>query len=99
MFCHHCAEHVQIEGNLTVLQLEKNLRCCLEALQKEKSERLRELSELSLQDEELCVTLCLTPYYIPTGSVPSHTQLQELREHIQKLSEEKVNTTMCLFFL
>ncbi|KAK2827392.1 hypothetical protein Q7C36_018318 [Tachysurus vachellii] len=82
-------EPYKVEEDLTVLQLEKNLRCHLEVLQKEKSERLRELSELTQQDEELCVTLCSTPYYIPTGSMPSQTQLQELREHIKKLSKEK----------
>ncbi|MCJ8740927.1 hypothetical protein PDJAM_G00064660 [Pangasius djambal] len=82
-------EPYKLEEDLTVLQIEKNLRCRLEALQKEKSERLRELSDLRQQDEELCVTLCATPYYIPTGSMPSHTQLQELRGHIKQLSEEK----------
>ncbi|XP_060791923.1 protein regulator of cytokinesis 1 isoform X2 [Neoarius graeffei] len=82
-------EPYKVEEDLTVLQVEKNLRCHLETLQKEKSERLKELSELAQQDEELCVPLCTTPYYIPTGSVPSHKQLQELREHIRQLSEEK----------
>ncbi|TSX03300.1 Sulfate anion transporter 1 [Bagarius yarrelli] len=82
-------EPYKVEEDLTVLQLEKNLRCRLEALQKEKSERLRELNDLMHQDEELCVTLCVTPYYIPTGSMPSQTQLQELREHIKQLSKEK----------
>ncbi|XP_035383534.1 protein regulator of cytokinesis 1-like isoform X2 [Electrophorus electricus] len=82
-------EPYKVEEDLTVLQLEKNLRCHLEALQKEKTERLRELNDLRQQDEELCVTLCATPYYIPSGSMPSRTQLQELQEHIKKLSEEK----------
>ncbi|XP_053543900.1 protein regulator of cytokinesis 1 [Ictalurus punctatus] len=82
-------EPYKVEEDLTVLQLEKNLRCRLEALQKEKSERLRELSDLTQQDEELCVTLCATPYYIPTGSMPSRTQLQELQEHVVQLSKEK----------
>ncbi|XP_030625973.1 protein regulator of cytokinesis 1 [Chanos chanos] len=82
-------EPYKLEENLTVLQMEKNLRWRLEALQKEKNERLKELNELKQQDEELCVELCVTPYYIPTGSLPSRTQLQELQEHIKKLSEEK----------
>ncbi|XP_072518026.1 protein regulator of cytokinesis 1 isoform X2 [Salminus brasiliensis] len=82
-------ESYKVEEDLTVLQMEKNLRCRLETLQKEKNERLRELNNLRQQDEELCVTLCATPYYIPSGSMPSQTQLQELREHIKNLSEEK----------
>ncbi|KAI2651416.1 Protein regulator of cytokinesis 1 [Labeo rohita] len=84
-------EPYKLEDNLTVLQMEKNLRCRVESLLKEKNERLRELSDLKKQDEELCVTLCATPYYIPSGSVPSQTQLQELQEHVEKLGKEKVS--------
>ncbi|XP_020313619.1 protein regulator of cytokinesis 1 isoform X1 [Oncorhynchus kisutch] len=79
----------KMEEGLTVLQIEKNLRLRVEVLTKEKGERLKELHRLQQQDKELCVELCVTPYYIPTGSMPSRTQLQELREHIQTLSEEK----------
>ncbi|XP_029564756.1 protein regulator of cytokinesis 1 isoform X2 [Salmo trutta] len=79
----------KMEEGLTVLQIEKNLRLRVEVLTKEKGERLKELHGLQQQDKELCVELCVTPYYIPTGSMPSCTQLQELREHIQTLSEEK----------
>jgi hypothetical protein len=32
----------------------------------------------------------MTPYYIPTGSVPSERQLAELDEHISALEVEKV---------
>ncbi|KTF81072.1 hypothetical protein cypCar_00037122 [Cyprinus carpio] len=84
-------EPYKLEQDLTVLQMEKNLRCHVESLLKERNERLRELSDLKKQDEDLCVTLCSTPYYIPSGSVPSRTQLQELQEHVEKLVKEKVN--------
>ncbi|XP_016332734.1 protein regulator of cytokinesis 1-like [Sinocyclocheilus anshuiensis] len=84
-------EPYKLEQDLTVLQMEKNLRCHVESLLKEKNERLRELSDLKKQDEDLCVTLCSTPYYIPSGSVPSRTQLQELQEHVEKLIKEKVS--------
>lgn len=90
----------QLEEGLTVLQMEKNLRCRVESLQKERNERMSELNDLTKQDEELCVTLCATPYYIPTGSVPSRSQLQELQEHVEMLNKEKVsaiaNTRECL---
>ncbi|XP_041755356.1 protein regulator of cytokinesis 1 isoform X2 [Coregonus clupeaformis] len=82
-------EPYKLEEGLTVLQIEKNLRLRVDVLTKEKGERLKELHGLQQQDKELCVELCITPYYIPTGSMPSRTQLQELREHIQTLSEEK----------
>uniref|UniRef100_A0A8C2DUP2 Zgc:86764 n=1 Tax=Cyprinus carpio TaxID=7962 RepID=A0A8C2DUP2_CYPCA len=84
-------EPYKLEQDLTVLQMEKNLRCHVESLLKERNERLRDLSDLKKQDEDLCVTLCSTPYYIPSGSVPSRTQLQELQEHVEKLVKEKVN--------
>lgn len=83
----------QLEEGLTVLQMEKNLRCHVESLQKERNERMSELNDLTKQDEELCVTLCATPYYIPTGSVPSRSQLQELQEHVEMLNKEKVSAT------
>ncbi|XP_065142849.1 protein regulator of cytokinesis 1 [Paramisgurnus dabryanus] len=82
-------EQYKLEEGLTILQMEKNLRCRAETLQKEKNERMRELNDLMKQDEELCVTLCATPYYIPTGSVPSRTQLQELQQHVEMLNKEK----------
>ncbi|XP_067106917.1 protein regulator of cytokinesis 1 isoform X3 [Osmerus mordax] len=74
---------------LTVLQMEKHLRDEVDALGREKAERLLEKQQLEKQDKDLCVELCATPYYIPTGSIPSTTQLKELRQHIATLTEEK----------
>ncbi|XP_064163982.1 protein regulator of cytokinesis 1 [Anguilla rostrata] len=82
-------EPSKLEEGLTVLQKEKHLRLQVEALLKEKAERLKEVRGLQQEDEELCVELCATPYYIPTGSLPSRTQLEELRQHIQTLTQEK----------
>lgn len=82
-------EPSKLEEGLTVLQKEKHLRLQVEALLKEKAERLKEVRGLQQEDEELCVELCATPYYIPTGSLPSRTQLEELRQHIQTLTREK----------
>ena len=82
----------QLEEGLSVLQKERNLRLQVEALLKEKGDRLKEARSLQQQDEELCVELCSTPYYIPTGTMPSRVQLQELRQHIHTLTQEKVGT-------
>ncbi|XP_041916257.1 protein regulator of cytokinesis 1 isoform X1 [Alosa sapidissima] len=79
----------KLEEGLTILQTEKNLRYRLEALQKEKNDRLRDLKALQLEDEELCVQLCSTPYYVPSNTVPSNEQLKALREHIQDLTAER----------
>lgn len=85
-----CTPPPQVDDDLTVLQLEKDLRLSVETLLKEKGERVKEMRSLQQQDGELCEELCATPYYIPTGSLPSRSQLQELRLHIKQLSEEKV---------
>lgn len=79
----------ELEEGLTVLQAEKNLRLNVEALSREKADRLSEQNALQQKDKDLCVEMCCTPYYIPTGSLPSRTQLAELREHIHELTEEK----------
>ncbi|XP_018606898.1 protein regulator of cytokinesis 1 isoform X1 [Scleropages formosus] len=89
-------EPYKVEEGLTVLQMEKNLRLRVEALLKEKNDRLKEMRNLKQQDEELCEELCATPYYIPTGSLPSRAQLQEFRQHIKRLTEEK-NTRVKVF--
>ncbi len=51
---------------------------------------MKQLKVLKDQDQHLCDVLCTTPYYIPTGSVPSNEQLEELERHIKTLKEEKV---------
>lgn len=82
-------EPYQIDQSQTVLQLEKDLRIKLENLVKEKTDRLKELKSLQEEEKSLCIDLCATPYYIPTGSIPSHQQLQDLKEHIKRLSLER----------
>ncbi|XP_039606313.1 protein regulator of cytokinesis 1 isoform X1 [Polypterus senegalus] len=79
----------QIDKGLTVLQLEKDLRIRMESLMKEKNDRLKELKSLQEEDKSLCIDLCATPYYIPTGSVPTRQQLLELQAHIKNLSIER----------
>ena len=80
---------------LSILQLEKELRTQVDLLAKKKHERMKQLKKLKETDQHLCDVLCTTPYYIPTGSVPSNEQLKELEQHIQTLSEEKVRNRYC----
>lgn len=82
---------------LSILQLEKELRTQVDVLAKMKHERVKQLKKLKETDQHLCDILCTTPYYIPTGSVPSKEQLKELEQHIQTLSEEKVFSVMLQF--
>uniref|UniRef100_A0A674J713 Protein regulator of cytokinesis 1 n=1 Tax=Terrapene triunguis TaxID=2587831 RepID=A0A674J713_9SAUR len=77
------------EEGISILQMEKDLRLALDATLKEKNERLEELKQLQQQDEKLCAELFATPYYIPTGSIPSRLQLEELKEHVRMRSDEK----------
>ncbi|XP_054766693.2 protein regulator of cytokinesis 1-like [Lytechinus pictus] len=77
------------ESGISILQLEKALRLQVEQLSKEKSDRLGSLEGLQTVEQNLCDTLCTTPYYIPSGTVPSQEQLSILREHIDTLTAEK----------
>ncbi|XP_069834139.1 protein regulator of cytokinesis 1-like isoform X2 [Dendropsophus ebraccatus] len=82
-------EEYKVDETLTILQIERDLRLRLELLSKMKNERLEELRILQQKDQELCSDLCVTPYYIPSGCIPSHTQIEELKEHIKVQTEEK----------
>uniref|UniRef100_A0A674K3Q2 Protein regulator of cytokinesis 1 n=1 Tax=Terrapene triunguis TaxID=2587831 RepID=A0A674K3Q2_9SAUR len=82
-------QHIEAEEGISILQMEKDLRLALDATLKEKNERLEELKQLQQQDEKLCAELFVTPYYIPTGSIPSRLQLEELKEHVRMRSDEK----------
>lgn len=73
----------------SMLQTEKELRAKVETLSQEKSERLRKFKQLKEQDQNLCDIMCLTPYYIPTGSTPNLEQLQALENHVASLKLEK----------
>ncbi|NP_001279905.1 protein regulator of cytokinesis 1-like [Callorhinchus milii] len=79
----------EVDENITILQLEKELRNKLEILTKEKNVRLEECKSLQDEDQAICTDICKTPYYIPTGKVPSFQQVKELKEHIMYISKEK----------
>ncbi|XP_041320954.1 protein regulator of cytokinesis 1 isoform X2 [Pyrgilauda ruficollis] len=73
----------------TILQMEKNLRTCVEALQKQKRDRKQELKALQEQDRALCDILCTAPFTIDTGSVPSLEDLDRYRRHVASLNTLK----------
>ncbi|XP_048360591.1 protein regulator of cytokinesis 1-like isoform X2 [Sphaerodactylus townsendi] len=79
----------QVEEGLSILQLERKFRLALEAAVKEKRERLEKLRRLQQEDQALCAELCATPYYIPTGHIPTSLELKELEEHVQSLLQVK----------
>uniref|UniRef100_UPI00398E468F protein regulator of cytokinesis 1-like isoform X2 n=1 Tax=Pristiophorus japonicus TaxID=55135 RepID=UPI00398E468F len=73
----------------TPLQLEKELRQEVEALIQERNGRMEECAMLLKEDQALCTDLCKTPYYIPTGKVPSLQELEELKNHLLNAAKEK----------
>nr|KAF6383319.1 hypothetical protein mPipKuh1_014032 [Pipistrellus kuhlii] len=90
-------EPFQEEGELTVLQLEKDLHTQGELRPRQEQERKPELKLLVEQDQELCEVLC-TPHY-DSDSVPSLEELNQFRQHLSTLRatqaswhEELINT-------
>jgi len=79
-----------------VIQLEKELRVCVETMTKDKHERLERMKSRMDADQQLCDALNAIPYYIPTGCVPTDQQLDELDTHITDLEVEQVqHSTSC----
>ncbi|XP_073320669.1 protein regulator of cytokinesis 1b [Pagrus major] len=78
------------ETGITMLQQEKNIRTQVEALMKEKTNRMQQLKALLEQDQDLCDILCSMPYGIAPDSVPTPEQLENFREHINNQNAEKV---------
>ncbi|MEQ2241230.1 hypothetical protein ILYODFUR_023243, partial [Ilyodon furcidens] len=77
------------EEGISMLQQEKNIRTEVEALIKEKNQRMQQLKALLEQDQDLCDILCSIPYGIAPDSVPSLEQLENFHQHIGKQNEEK----------
>ncbi|NWS02121.1 PRC1 regulator, partial [Motacilla alba] len=73
----------------TILQMEKNLRTCVEVLQKQKRDRKQELKALQEQDQALCDILSTALFTIDTGSVPSLDELDRYRRHVASLNTLK----------
>ncbi|KAK5618545.1 hypothetical protein CRENBAI_016865, partial [Crenichthys baileyi] len=77
------------EEGISMLQQEKNIRTEVEALIKEKNQRMQQLKALLEQDQDLCDILCSIPYGIAPDLVPSLEQLENFHQHIGKQNEEK----------
>ncbi|XP_038623263.1 protein regulator of cytokinesis 1 isoform X1 [Tachyglossus aculeatus] len=82
-------EPFQEEEDTTILQLEKDLRTRVEVLQKQKKERKLELAALQEQDRDLCEILCVAPYGVDCGAVPSLDELDRFQRHLANMVELK----------
>lgn len=85
------------EEGISMLQQEKNLRTRVEALVKEKGQRMQQLKNLLEQDQDLCDILCSLPYSIDPDSIPSLDQLENFRQHIATQNAERVSAGFVLF--
>uniref|UniRef100_A0A3Q1EQ28 Protein regulator of cytokinesis 1b n=1 Tax=Acanthochromis polyacanthus TaxID=80966 RepID=A0A3Q1EQ28_9TELE len=77
------------EEGISMLQQEKNIRTQVEALLKEKTQRMQQLKLLLEQDQDLVDIMCSIPYGIAPDSVPSMEQLENFRQHIANQNAEK----------
>ena len=89
----------QEEKGISMLQQEKNLRTQVEALMKEKANRMQRLKTLLEQDQDLCDILCSMPYGIAADCVPSVEQLENFHQHIQNQNEEKVERKIIIIII
>ena len=89
-FCNLSHVRVQPTATLTLLEQERELRLHVLQLEKTKHDRMKAARKLKRRDQSLCDLLCATPYYIPTGVVPSEDQVKELEEHVNALDTQKV---------
>jgi hypothetical protein len=72
-------------ANLTILELDKELRDDVFQLKSLKEERMKEVIELKNADEEVCAKLNVEPVYVPTKVVPTDEQMEGLKKHIRDM--------------
>lgn len=95
--CQHYIVFVQEETGVSMLQQEKNIRTQVEALMREKTQRLQQLKVLLEQDQDLSDILCSMSFGISPDSVPSLEQLENFRQHIASQNAEKVRAHFVVF--
>ncbi|XP_021022708.1 protein regulator of cytokinesis 1 [Mus caroli] len=79
----------QEEKDITILQLEKDLRTQVELMRKQKKERKQELKLLQEQEQELRDILCMPPCDVDSTSVPTLEELKLFRQRVATLRETK----------
>ncbi|KAJ7994773.1 hypothetical protein DPEC_G00252950 [Dallia pectoralis] len=77
------------ERGITMLQQEKDIRTQVEALVKERGQRMQQLKALTERDQDLCDILCSEAYSLSPNTVPSLDQLEDFRQHIARQTAEK----------
>ena len=88
----------QPPADLTILQLERNLRTMVDKLNMERHDRIKRVKRLKEDDQHYCDILHTTPYYIPTGCIPSEEKIEELANHVENSRREKVRSYILSLF-
>jgi len=65
--------------------LDKVLREEVLSLKALKEERMKEVLELKMLDEEICAKLKVEPIYVPSKAVPTDEQMETLKKHIKDM--------------
>merc|ERR550539_137738 len=79
----------QPDSRLTLMKLENALRREKEKLEALKKERMAEVLDLKKKDKAVCQKIEVDPFHISSSTVPSTRQLQDLKDHIRSMEEEK----------
>jgi len=77
------------DSSLVLIKLEHSMRMEAKRLKDLKDDRMKEVMKLRKQDEDLCQRLGMDPYYISSTVVPTTYQLDELKDHIRSMEDEK----------
>jgi len=82
-------DYEEPDSNLPLLALQVCVKGQAQNLEKMKELRMREVLSLKSKDEELCNRISMDPFYISSDVVPTTAQLEQLKDHIRRMEDEK----------
>ena len=88
----------EVDPDLSLVQLEKQLRHEVQALEGRKEEQLKEVKQLRREDEALCTRMETEPYYVSIKVIPTQVQLEALRTHVKEMEVSRVISPHDNFF-
>merc|ERR1719419_648035 len=82
-------DYEEPDSNLPLLALQVCVKGQAQNLEKMKELRMREVLSLKSKDEDLCNRISMDPFYISSDVVPTTAQLEQLKDHIRRMEDEK----------
>lgn len=90
--CKELGTHYREFGEeIPLLEMEKLLQETLEALNKEKEERMKSVRILFQEEDQLCRRLDVDHYHLNRDRIPTTEQFNMLQDHIAKLKTEVIS--------